>query len=57
MLVMDTKVHPDTYVRTDAVHCQICGSKKDARLMLLCNKGFHTFCLDQPLQAVRLLAV
>ena len=53
--ISDTKVYPERYIRTDAVHCQICGSRRDPALMLLCdvcNKGFHTFCLEDPLEEV-----
>ena len=53
--IADTKLYPHKYIRTDAVHCQICGSRKGAPLMLLCNvcnHGFHTFCLDPPLSEV-----
>ena len=55
--ISDTKIYPETYIRTDQVHCQICGSKKNAKLMLLCdvcNKGFHTFCIPMPLPRVPL---
>ena len=53
--IADTNLYPHKYVRTNAVHCQICGSRKKAALMLLCNvcnKGFHTYCLDPPLAEV-----
>ena len=53
--IADTQIYPHKFIRTDAVHCQGCGSRRDAALMLLCdicNKGFHTFCLDPPLQEV-----
>lgn len=53
--VADTNVYPETYVKTNAVHCQICGSRGDPAFMHLCdvcNKGFHTFCLKEPLDRV-----
>ena len=40
---------------TDAVHCEVCESRKDAAVMLLCdtcNRGFHTWCLPTPLAEV-----
>ena len=38
-----------------AIHCQICGSHGDHAKMPIfdmCNKGFHIYCLKQPLQGV-----
>ena len=53
--ISDTKLYPDKYVRTLAVHCKICGSRNQEALMLLCdvcNMGYHTFCLPVPLDKV-----
>ena len=55
--VSDTRIYPETFIRTDQVLCQICGSKRGAPRMLLCdicNKGFHTFCIEVPLPGVPL---
>ena len=53
--ISDTKLYPERYVRTLAVHCKICGSRNQEALMLLCdtcNMGYHTFCLLVPLDRV-----
>ena len=53
--ISDMIIYPEKYVRTDAVHCNICGSRRDPALMLLCdvcNMGFHTFCLPVPMDEV-----
>ena len=53
--VADHKIYLGKYWKTDTVHCQVCGSRRDPALMLLCdicNKGYHTFCLDEPLKEV-----
>ena len=50
VLVADTKFQPGRYV-----HCRVCGSKSDAAVMLLCdacNRGFHIWCLKDPLPEV-----
>ena len=51
----DTHVYPKRFVRIATVHCQICGSRRDAAVTLLCdtcNRGFHTWCLTPPLSEV-----
>ena len=55
--VADRKIYPEKYWKTDTLHCQVRGSRRDPTLMLLCdpcNKGFHTFCLNAPLREVPL---
>ena len=55
--ISDATIYPETFTRTNTVHCQTCGSRRNASKMLLCdecNKGFHTFCLTQPLEEVPL---
>ena len=53
--VADHKIYPEKFTKTKSVHCQICGSRNNEAFMLLCdtcNKGFHTFCFDIPMQEV-----
>ena len=53
--VADHKIYPEKYISTDKVHCQICSERGDDAFMLLCdacNRGFHTFCLDEPVDQV-----
>ena len=53
--ISDTKLYPERYVRTLAVHCKICGSRNKEALMLLCdvcNMGYNTFSLPVPLDRV-----
>ena len=53
--VTDTNLYPETYIRTDKVHCQRCGLRKKAAIMLLCdvcNEGWHFTCLEAPLDKV-----
>ena len=53
--VADHRIYPEKYIKTKSVHCQICGSRNNEAFMLLCdtcNKGFHTFCFDIPMQKV-----
>lgn len=53
--ISDHKIYPEKFWRIETVHCQICGSRKNAAKMLLCdicNKGFHTYCLAEPLSEV-----
>ena len=53
--VADTRIYPELLVRTQAVHCEECGSRDDENIMLLCdlcNKGFHTCCLPTPLKEI-----
>ena len=53
--VIDTNLYPETFVRTDKVHCQRCGTRKKAAIMLLCdvcNEGWHFTCLEVPLDKV-----
>ena len=53
--VADHAIYPEKYWKTDTVHCQICGSRRNCALMLLCdicNRGYHTFCFDEPLDKV-----
>ena len=50
--VIDTNLYPETFVRTDKVHCQRCGNRRPFATMLLCdicNEGWHTTCLEIPL--------
>ena len=42
--VSNTRMYLGKYVCPDAVHCHVCGSKRGAQVMLLCdacNKGVH----------------
>ena len=53
--VSDHKIYMEKYVKTRSVHCQICSSREDEAVMLLCdtcNKGYHTFCLTPALKGV-----
>ena len=53
--VADHRIYPEKYIKTKSAHCQICGSRNNEAFMLLCdtcNKGFHTFCFDIPMQKV-----
>ena len=53
--VVDTRVYPERFVLAATVHCQICGSLRDAPVMLLCdtcNRGYHMWCLTPPLLEV-----
>ena len=38
VLVPDLGVYLEKHKRTDAVYCQICGSRRDLALMMLCDK-------------------
>ena len=51
----DTVVHPELFVQTDPVFCRVCGSRKDAPTMLLCdicNQGCHVYCLPNPMMKI-----
>ena len=53
--VADHKIYPELFVSTNKVHCEICMSRRMEAKMLLCdycNRGFHIFCLDVPLQDI-----
>ena len=53
--IADHKIYPELFVRADMVHCEICALRsEDAHMLLydICNKGWHTFCLDPPLPNV-----
>ena len=53
--VIDTNLYPETFVRTDKVHCQRCGNRKPFATMLLCdvcNEGWHISCLEVPLDKI-----
>ena len=51
--VSDVRVYLEKYQCIDVAHNQMCGSRRDLALALLCdvcNKGFYTFCLERPLK-------
>ena len=55
--VTNTNLYPETFVRTDKVHCRRCGNRKPYATMLLCdvcNEGWHLSCLEIPLDKVPL---
>lgn len=52
---LDTTMRPHTWIPPSNLHCEACGRTEDADVMLLCdkcNKGFHMFCLQPPLDEV-----
>lgn len=51
-LSIDGSVHPELAVMPDGLPCFVCGEKKGATTMLLCDhyqRGWHMACLTPPL--------
>ena len=53
--ILDTKMYPERYFRGPSLHCQVCGTRRRATKMVVCDKcnaGCHIWCLDKPLMRV-----
>ena len=53
--ILDGNMYPERFYRGPSLHCRVCGTRRRATKMVICdtcNHGYHLWCLDVPLLRV-----